>query len=184
MNLYVVDVETDSVKPELANILEIGLASVNIGSGETELIFDTLVCPEQMPGMETWLNCWFLEHSGVSPDEIRSAPKFADLKLGIQGWLTLAPVTAYNLHFDLQILARHGVNPKRTWPCLMQTAKYALKMPGEYRDYKYPSFAEAWRYFLPDEPFEERHRAGHDALHEAKLAFKIHQRGLFHRRTN
>jgi hypothetical protein len=36
----------------------------------------------------------------------------------------------------------------------------------------------AWAHFFPGQPFEERHRAGHDVLHEAKLAIALYQSGF------
>ena len=180
MMILVVDTETDNVKPYLANILEIGMASVDLSSGKIELLFDTLVCPE---GPEYWCSCWFINNSGVDPDLVRHAPKFADIKDGIEAYLSIAPVTAFNLSFDLQVLNKHYVRAPMTWPCLMLTTKNILKLPGHYGDWKFPKFSEAWDYFFPTEPFEEKHRAGHDALHEAKLALALYQRGYFKRQV-
>ncbi|MDD5700454.1 MAG: exonuclease domain-containing protein [Dehalococcoidales bacterium] len=179
MKIFVVDTETDNVKPQYANILEIGLASVDLSTGETELLWDTLVHP---PGLEWWCDCWFMQHSRVDPEQVRSAPTMEEMKYGVEAYLSLWPVTAFNLHFDQQVLFRHGVKIPTTWPCLMLTTKDILKLPGRYGDYKYPKFSEAWQYFFPDEPFEEKHRAGHDALAEAKLALALYQRGYIRKK--
>jgi DNA polymerase III alpha subunit (gram-positive type) len=180
MRIFVVDVETDSVKPQLANILEIGMASVDLDTGQIELLFDTLVCPPGLDGMEPWLNCWFMQNSHVDPDLIRKAPKLADIKTGIEAYLALGPVTAYNLSFDLAVLNHNGIETHQTWPCLMQTAKFACKIPGKF-GYKLPKFSEAWAFFYPNEPFEEKHRAAYDAMHEAQLALSLSRRGYFWR---
>ena len=127
MMIMVVDTETDNVKPYLANILEIGMASVDLSSGKIELLFDTLVCPE---GPEYWCSCWFMNNSGVDPDLVRHAPKFADIKDGIEAYLSIAPVTAFNLSFDLQVLNKHYVRAPMTWPCLMLTTKTSSSCPG------------------------------------------------------
>ena len=176
MKIYVVDTETDNVKPELANILEIGMASVDLLNGQVELLFDTFVCPN---GGQGWQDCWFMINSSLDADLIRRAPKLSDMEYGLQAYLDLGPVTAFNLSFDRRVLARNGFHIGDTWPCLMLTAKDILKLPGFYGDYKYPKFSEAWRYFFPNDLFEEKHRAGHDALHEAMLALTLYQRGYF-----
>lgn len=181
MRIFVVDVETDSVKPQLANILEIGMASVDLSTGEIELLFDTLVCPPGLDGMEPWLNCWFMQNSHVDPADIRKAPKLADLKVGIEAYLALGPVTAYNLSFDLAVLNHNGIVTGQTWSCLMLTTKDILKLPGRYGDYKYPKFSELFSYFSPNTPFIEKHRAGYDSIHEARLALVLYQRGFFNR---
>lgn len=178
MKIYVVDTETDNVKPQYANILEIGMACVDLSSGNIELLFDSLVCP---PGPEAWCDCWFMNHAGIDPKLVRAAPKFTDIKDGIEAYLSLGPITAFNLSFDLQVLNKHYVRAPMTWPCLMLTTKDILKLPGRYGDWKYPKFSEAWSFFFPTEPFEEKHRAGDDALHEAKLALALYQRGYFKR---
>jgi DNA polymerase III epsilon subunit-like protein len=179
MKLFIVDTETDNANPQVANILEVGIASVDLATGNIELLFDTLVCPPELEGMEGWLDCWFIRTSGVHPDLIRSVPKFVDIKDSIEAYLSIGPVTAFNLSFDLQVLNKHGVRVPQTWPCLMLTTKNILKLPGYYGDWKYPKFSEAYRWFFPKEPFEEKHRAGHDALHEAKLALSLYRRGFF-----
>ncbi|MDD5510645.1 MAG: 3'-5' exonuclease [Dehalococcoidales bacterium] len=180
MKIFIVDTETDNVKPQLANILEIGMASLDLETGKIELLFDTLICP---PGPETWTNCWFMNHCGLDPEFIRTAPKFTDIKTGIEAYLSFGPITAFNLSFDLQVLYKHGVRAGHTWPCLMLTTKDILKLPGRYGDWKYPKFSEAYNWFFPETPFEEKHRAGHDAIHEAKLAYALYKRGYFNRRV-
>jgi hypothetical protein len=180
MQIFIVDVETDNVKPQLANIMEMGMASLDLGTGKIELLFDTLIHP---PGLELWTDCWFMQHSGVDPELIRKAPAFIDIKTGVEAYLTLGPVTAFNLSFDLQVLKKHDVHAFHTWPCLMLTTKDILKLPGRYGDWKYPKFSEAWSFFFPDTPLEDSQRAGSDALHEATLAFALYQKGYFNRKV-
>ncbi len=174
MKILVVDVETNSTNPQRAHILEIAVARVDLGSGLIEVLVDTLVhpdCPE-----EEWLDCWFMQHSGLSPDDIRRAPAFSAVKEEIQRHMVL-PITAFNKSFDLTILRRHGVQVASQWPCLMERCKYILRLPGYRGDWKYPNFSEAWGYFFPCEPFDEKHRAGHDVRHEARLAVALYQGG-------
>jgi len=177
MNILVVDVETNSVNPQRADILEVGMAMVELATGATELLVDTLINPD-CPESE-WLHCWFMEHSGINPDEIRQAPKFAAVKEEIQQHLLEYPVTAFNRSYDHQVLYRHGVKLPKLWPCLMLTCKDILKLPGFHGDFKYPKFSEAWNWFFPGEYFNEKHRAGHDVMHEARLAVALYQGEYF-----
>ena len=86
------------------------------------------------------------------------------------------PITAYNIDFDFSILIRHGVKITEPWPCLMLTCAPILKLPGS-GDYKYPKFSEAWHHFFPDESLVDTHRAGPDAINEAKLALELYRGG-------
>jgi len=171
----IVDVETTSTNPQRADILEIGLVSVDPSSRKIDPIIDTLICPECEE--EVWLNCWFMTNSRLDPDLIRQAPKFASVREEVQRQVAALPVTAFNLNYDVQVLYRHQVKLPKRVPCLMLTCKDILCLPGYYNDYKYPKFSEAWGHFFPGEPFEEKHRAGHDVLHEARLAVALYERG-------
>ena len=171
--LLIIDTETDSVRPEVANILELAMAKLNLESGEIEIIFDSLIRPESS---NDWRDCWFMDNSHIPQTTIEQAPIFSEVKEQFAKLLT-APVTAFNISYDRTVLRRHGIALVNLWPCLMLTCKPILKLPGYYNDYKYPKFSEAWRYFFPQEPFEEKHRAGWDVSHEAALAFALYQKG-------
>lgn len=175
--LLVVDLETTSTNPQRADILEVALALVDLKKGETSILLDTLIQPDSP--QEEWADCWFMEHSALKPDLILQAPKFAGrIKDEIQAACYLGPLTAFNLNYDIQILYRHGIKVYNRAPCLMLTCKDILCLPGYYGDYRYPKFSDTWLYFFPNEPFEAKHRAGHDVLHEAKLAIELYKQGL------
>ncbi|MFH1088207.1 MAG: exonuclease domain-containing protein [Chloroflexota bacterium] len=174
--ILVVDLETTSTNPQRAHILEVGLVSVDLATGLIEPLMDTLVCPES--GEEEWLDCWFMANCKLDPELIRRAPKFAAIRQSLQEHLLALPVTAFNRSYDVQVLFRHQVQVPQRAPCLMLTCKDILCLPGRFGDYKYPKFSEAWREFFPEEPFEEKHRAGYDALCEATLALTMYERGL------
>lgn len=175
LNILVVDLETTSINPRQADILEVGLANVDLGSGKIELVSDTLICPES--DEEGWLECWFMANSKLDPEVVRQAPKFSSVRKEVQRQVSELPVTAFNLNYDVQVLHRHQVQVPKRAPCLMLVCKDILCLPGYYGDYKYPKFSEAWQYFFPNEPFEEKHRAGYDAIHEARLAIALYERG-------
>ncbi|MFH0809821.1 MAG: 3'-5' exonuclease [Pseudomonadota bacterium] len=176
LKILVVDVETTSTNPQRAHILEVGLVSVDLSTGQVDTLVDTLVCPECDEA--EWLGCWFMSNSKVDPELVRCAPNFASLRPTIQEQLLALPVTAFNRSYDVQVLFRYQVQVPKRASCLMLACKDILCLPGHYGDYKYPKFSEAWGYFFPDQPFEDKHRAGHDSIHEAKLAVELYRRGL------
>ncbi len=174
--VLVVDVETTSTNPQRAHILEIGMALADLESGKVDEVGDSLVCPDCPE--EEWVNCWFMEHSGLDPQAIRNAPKWEVIRPQVVSWCAVWPVTAFNRSYDVQVLYRHGVPTPMRAPCLMMACKDTLRLRGFYGDYKYPKFSEAWAYFFPDRPFEDKHRAGHDAVCEAELAVEMYRRGV------
>lgn len=172
-SLLIVDVETDSNHPHHAHILEIAVARLNLGTGTVELPVDTLVrpdCPE-----DNWHGCWFMENSGVPAKLIRQALTFDSIRPRLESEIQ-GPITAYNTEFDFTVLGRHGVDIPKPWPCLMLTCTPILRLPGR-SDYKWPKFSEAWHHFFPHERLTESHRAGPDAVNEAKLAFELYKGG-------
>ena len=174
MKLLIIDTETDSPKANLARIMEVAVGSVDLETGSTELLLDSLVRPD---GLDTWRSCWFMENSGIACEAIEAAPPFAQIKGYVEELLKTGPATAYNLPYDLQVLYRHGLRVPQTWPCLMHTCTPICRLPGRYGDYKYPKFSEAYAHFFPGETFQEKHRAGYDVLHEAKLAYALYKGG-------
>ena len=173
-SLLIVDIETDSNHPHHARILEIAVARLNLGTGQVELRMDTFVRPDCAE--DKWSGCWFMENSGVPAELIRQAPAFDSVRPRFETEMQ-HPITAYNTEFDFTVLARHGVDIPEPWPWLMLACTPILRLPGSYGDYKWPKFSEAWRHFFPRERLADAHRAGPDAVNEAKLAFALYKGG-------
>ncbi len=175
--VLIVDLETTSTNPQRAHILEVGAALLDLDNMQVQILVDSLVrpdCPE-----EEWLCCWFMNNANLAPEQVRAAPSWAQVSPRIKELCAAWPVTAFNRSYDIQVLYRHGVPTPMRAPCLMLAAKDVCRLPGWSGDYKYPKFAEAWREFFPEEPFEEKHRAGYDAVHEARLCGAMYARGLW-----
>ena len=173
-NLLIIDIETDSLNTRSAHILELGVASLDLGSGKIDLLIDTFVRPDCSEN--SWNQCWYMNNSGVSAEDIRDAPDFNVIRPQLENELKY-PATAYNNEFDFSILAQHGIKILQPWPCLMRTCTPILKLPGKYGDYKFPKFIEAWHHFFPHERLVDAHRAGADAINEARLAFELYRGG-------
>lgn len=91
------------------------------------------------------------------------------------------PVTAYPVNFDLAILSRYGINRASTWPCLMTACQNILKLPNRngHPGYKFPKLDESFAYFFPSEELGVAHRAGADAIKEARIAYKLVELGVW-----
>lgn len=173
--VLVIDLETTSVDPDVAKILEVGLVSLDLDTKQITPVMDTLVqpaCPEAQ-----WLGCWFMQNAKLDPDLIRKAPSFESIKLDLQARLDAEPVTAFNRAYDIRVLYRHDVWAPKRAPCLMLAATPILRPPGFHSDYKFPKLSEAWAWYFRHEPFQETHRAGFDAVHEARLAATMYAHG-------
>jgi len=84
-------------------------------------------------------------------------------------------LVAHNTAFDLQIIDRsfkffglHWKKPKNIY-CTMMMAKDILKLPGEYKDYKYPKLRESFEHF-----FHTSQQEYHDALLDVNLCREIY----------
>lgn len=176
MKITVVDLETDNVNPEIANVMEVGIATADLDTGAVDLVFESLVCPPTLG----WDDCWFMQHSLIDRKNVLEAPAFELIKPQVAQLLSAFPVTAYNLGFDLRIIYRHHISVEKQFPCLMQTCTPILRLPP-YRNgsYKFPKFAEAWSHFFPNTVLNVTHRAGVDAVNEGKLAVTLARRGYF-----
>lgn len=177
MKLYVIDTETDSLETDKADILEVAVASLDLVTYSVDLVLDTLIQPEK-PAVR-WQSCWFLNQSGLRPEDFVGAPRFSEIAGRLQRIVDGSPVTAFNLAFDLAVLERHGIIIKHLWPCLMLTCTPILQIDNGMESWKWPAFREAWRYFFPGSDYRQQHRAGSDALHEAMLARALVRQGYF-----
>jgi len=85
-------------------------------------------------------------------------------------------IVAHNLAFDRSImktaLYRLGGKPDRMGDlrqiCTMETSTDILKLPGRFDSYKWPSLAEAYRYFT-----EQEIEGAHDALVDSEACLSV-----------
>lgn len=176
MMIGIVDIETTDFFGRGGHIVEVGIASLDTETGEVRTVFDS-VCRE--PGMTAKeRKAWIFSNSDLTVEQVRAAPLLVDLHSDIQkAFDSFDAVTAYNKSFDLTFLLDRGFEVKKEWPCPMKVATPICKLPGKYKDYKWPSVEEAWKHFYPDEPYVELHRGADDAAHEAKIVFALHKLG-------
>ncbi|MHA2132006.1 MAG: hypothetical protein ACW99L_18710, partial [Promethearchaeota archaeon] len=77
MNVCIVDIETTGLDPFYDLIVEIGIVELNLLSGESKILFDSVV-REPLFG-EDFRNVWIFENSDLNFDEVKNAPLFDDI---------------------------------------------------------------------------------------------------------
>jgi len=177
LDVVVVDCETTGLDPHYDIILEIGIVELDISTGKTKVLFDSLV-KEPMFGEEHKYS-WIFENSDLSFDDVMNAP-FLDEKIPeIQAIFSRSSVTAYNKSFDLGFLKSRGIRVPNELPCIMLTATNILKIPflRGNKKYKWPNCQESFKFFFPALDYIEKHRAADDAIHEAMILYEIFRRG-------
>ncbi|MBY8984896.1 MAG: 3'-5' exonuclease [Candidatus Lokiarchaeota archaeon] len=177
MDVIVVDCETTGLKPQYDLILEIGIVELNLLTGETKVLFNSVVREPMFS--EEHRYSWIFENSDLSFDEVMNAPLLDEVMPEIQAIFNKSSVTAYNKSFDLGFLKSRGIDVPNELPCIMKTATNILKIPfrGEYKRYKWPNCQESFEFFFPATDYIEKHRAADDAIHEAMILYEIFQRG-------
>ena len=178
MNVAVLDVETTGLIPLYDLIVEIGIVELNLLTGETQVLFDSVVREPKFG--EEHKNSWIFENSDLTFDEVKNAPSFDEIIPELQEIFNEYCVTAFNKSFDLGFLKARGINVPYELPCIMLAATNILKIPflrGK-KEWKWPNCQEAWNFFFPNSYYIEKHRALDDALHEAMILFEIYRRRL------
>lgn len=185
MIIGIIDIETTGFLTQGGKIVEIGIASLNIETGEILPTFGS-VCRE--PGLTIKdRDAWIFANSTLTVDDVRNAPLLSDLHEEIQQHIGhFNAVTAYNKAFDFDYLRDRGFTIADEWPCPMLAATPVCKLPGKRtmstgsqigNAYKWPSVEECWRHLFPDRPYTELHRGLDDAMREAEIIRELHRLG-------
>ncbi len=177
MNVVVVDCETTGLDPHYDFILEIAIVKLNLLTGETKILFDSIV--KEPMFSEEHRNSWIFGNSDLSFDEVMKAPLLNEIKPEIQAIFHRSSVTAYNKSFDLGFLKSRGIHVPNELPCIMLTATNILKIPflRGNKKYKWPKCQESFEFFFPATSYIEKHRAIDDAIHEAMILYEIFRGG-------
>ncbi len=185
MKVLIIDIETTGFMDQGGSIVEVGIVELNLKSGATEILFDS-VCREEIltaRHREEPMG-WIFRNSTLTVEEVRQAPLLTTLLPKIQSIINQYSVgaTAYNRDFDFGFLESRGILFPAKLPCPMKLAAPLCKLPPHHPShgcYKWPKVEEAWSYFFPDQDYVEAHRGADDALHEAKIVYELYRRDLF-----
>jgi len=176
MEILVVDIETGVIEPTLNNydldnclICEIGIVSLDLETGDIRVIYDR-TCRERP---DAHPSSWVFRNTSLTLDTVTGSPYFHELKPSIQDLFDSRLVTSWNHDFDLAILESRGMRIPLTFWDPKTTLKHFLKLHHPSgQGHKWPSVQEAYKYFNPDKPLQQTHRAIQDAQVEAEI---IHQ---------
>lgn len=178
--ILILDIETTDLSPKVGSIVEIGIVSLNLETGDISVLMDSVVKEPRLTAKDR--EAWIFKNSDLTVEEVRNAPLLSDLFNEIQEILNKYKlgVTAFNKAFDFRYLKDRGFVIKKELPCPMLLSTDICKLPkNSYGGYKWPKVEEAWQYFFPDVPYLEKHRGADDAKHEAMIVYKLYELGIF-----
>ena len=173
--IAIIDIETTDLKPENGLIIEIGIVELNLITGATKILFDSLV--KELPFGDIHRNAWIFNNSDLKFEDFEEAPSLSHVKNQIQEICDRYSMTAYNNAFDFGFMESRGFVIKKDIPDIMAVAKEACKIMYPRGGYKNPKMQEAWDNLFPNTNYIEKHRAVDDAIHEAKILFEMYKRG-------
>jgi len=174
--IAIIDIETTDIKTE-GCIIEIGIVELDLMTGETRILFDSLV-KEPLFG-DIHKNSWIFFNSDLKFEDVINAPGLDHVKDEIQEILNQYSLTAYNNAFDFGFMESRGFTIKKDIPDIMVVAKEACKIMYTKGGYKIPKMQEAWDNLFPNTNYREAHRAVDDAIHEAEILFEMYKRGEY-----
>jgi len=172
MEVVIIDLETTGFTPQSGKIVEIGMVLLDLDTGKISPLMN-FVTHQDGISLRMVETSWIVQNSTLTTLEIRYSINFKYLVPIIQNIASEYNVTAFNRNFDIRFLEAAGVKFQHLYPCPMVEATPILKLPRG-TGYKWPSVEEAYRYFYPDDPYNEQHRAYDDAYHEAKIVYALH----------
>lgn len=169
MKLLVVDIETTGLDINSDAIIEIGAALVDTETGEINLVFDKPV-KGKFWDPKLHKDAWIFGKSNLTFKDVEEAQPLEVYFDELQALITEYNTVAFNLSFDKRFLTRDGFTFNKT-KCLMESVKKYVVFKNENDRTVKPSVEEIYNYFLveDDNKYVEQHRAGSDAIDEAKI---------------
>lgn len=180
--ILVVDIETTGFLNNGGKIVEIGMVTLNLATGEVTPVYDSLVREEGFgPHHATGRFGWIFNNSDLTYEEVDAASSLDEQRENIQAFFDQYYATAFNKTFDFDFLRDRGFEIKEL-PCPMKVATPICQLPNQYgyKNYKWPTVEEAWAHFFGEETdYVEAHRGCDDAIHEAKIVYRLFELGHY-----
>lgn len=173
MEILVVDIETTGFQVDVDIIVEIGIVLVDTVTKKTELVFNEIIKDEKFNLFEHE-NSWIFQNTTLKPSDVMKAKPISYHFEAIQGLFDKYKMTAYNKGFDIKFLTAKGFVMKDV-KCLLESVKPYSNYRFPNGKKKIPSVEEIYAQFFmgEDETYVEEHRAGQDALDEAKILLRL-----------
>ena len=184
----IIDIETTGWQKAGGKIVEVGIVSVNLRTGEIKTIFDEVThekpyTKKDKPLTKAYVDsCWIVNNSTLTTEMIQKSRQLIWMKPKIQEIINSFELgmTAYNIKFDRDYMESRGFVFPVLLDCLMEVSKHICKIPAKnlkYGKYKNPKAEEAIRIICKDENFIEDHRGASDAYHEGRVALELFKMG-------
>ncbi len=172
--IIIVDLETTNFLRRGGLIVEVGIAELDLCTGNIKILYNQLVKEKEFNINHK--DSWIFKNSNLKFDEVMNAKDLDTDEL--QDIFNEYPATAYNKKFDFDFLRSRGLKIKEL-PCPMIIATNICKIQSRGgHGYKWPKLEEAWKSIMKTE-YVELHRGIDDAVHEAKLIYKLYKEGKF-----
>lgn len=183
MKILVVDLETTSHDPTIDDmrnlensiISEIGIVRLDLKTGKTEPVFDSVCREEKTCSAQSWI----FENSSLTYEDVLSADHFQVFKDELQEIFDQDYATSWWQEYDFNRLEHpsRGISIQyKFWDPAITLRNY-LKIPfPDGTGFKRPKVDEAYRYFHPNGMSDHSHRALHDAQIEAQIIFSAVQK--------
>lgn len=179
MNIIVLDIETTNFLNKGGKIVEVGAVSLDLDTGYTEAIFDSLM---REPGLtQSDRESWIFKNSTLTVEDVREASASELVLQQLQAVIDQYPdgVTAFNRDFDIGFLSSRGIRFPKLQPCPMKVATDVCKVPAAYGGFKWPKVEECYSIFFPEYEYKEAHRGLSDAIDEAVLVYYLYKQGYY-----
>lgn len=173
MKILVVDLETTGFFANSDLIVEIGIVLVNTETKKIELVFDHVVKDSRFNPIRH-KDSWVFKNTTLKVSDVEKAQPISTYTKELQDLFDQYPMTAYNKRFDVSFLTAAGFKLNDI-KCLMQTSKQYSNAKNKNGGKKVPSMEEIYNQFFMTEGqvYVEQHRAGADAMDEAKLLLHL-----------
>lgn len=179
-HILIVDIETTGFLNKGGKIVEIGIAELDLETGNRKILFDQ-VMHERPITMAEVADAWIIKNSSLTVEQVQNSKQLIEYKKEIQEILYRyhKGATAFNNKFDFDFMEDRGFVFPRKLPCPMLLATDICKLPGKYGSYKWPKVQEAYDFFFGKTDYVEEHRGADDAMHEAEIVYELYKRGIF-----
>ena len=174
----VVDIETTHTNSLEGTIVEVGICCVDLENKKIIKLLDSIVRESNFKNY----NAWIFDNSSLTIEDVLNAPEWVEIQPKIIEIFKRFPVTAYSKLFDFTWLKHRGVYTVKELPDPMLESTNILKLlqlNPELGEYKWPKVEECWKYYFPNIPYREKHRAYDDCIHEAAIIYEMYRRGHY-----
>ena len=176
------DVETTDFSPKNGCLVELGISSLDLDTGEITLLFDSPIKDPRLTIKDR--EAWIFKNSNLTVEIVRNAPSIEDVREEIQSILNdyTKGCTAFNLPFDQSWMKSRGFTYPKLLDDPMRILAPIMQLPYPNRSGlgKFPSVTEATKFLFPDKvDYVEAHRGGSDSVDEAEIVWEMIKRGIY-----